>query len=261
MTLLTGKTVREYAAEMPNATRIFEKLKIDYCCGGGRSLEDACALAGVSLDEVARLLEQAAEVAGEMPPGVQSGTLTELIDYILDTHHAFTRDEMERITALAEKVASKHGGNHPELQGVRKLFLKLCDDLRPHMFKEEMVLFPYVKQLEQAAAQGRPAPFAPFGTVGNPVRMMMFEHDTAGDILRALRAATQDYAPPADACISYRTLYEALEGFEKDLHRHIHLENNVLFPRAVELEAAAQAARQGEGSRQLKQEGVPVTAA
>ncbi len=236
MTLCAEKTVREYATETPNATRVFEKLKIDYCCGGGRSLQDACAVAGVPLDEVERLLEQAGDGSGEMPPGVQSGTLAELIDYILDTHHAFTRDEMERITALAEKVVSRHGGNYPELQGVRSLFLKLCDDLRPHMFKEEMILFPYVKQLEQAAAQERPAPYAPFGTVGNPVRMMMFEHDTAGDILRELRATAGDYAPPADACISYRTFYEALEGFEKDLHQHIHLENNVLFPRAVELE-------------------------
>ena len=238
MTLCAEKTVREYATETPNATRVFEKLKIDYCCGGGRSLQDACAVAGVPLDEVERLLEQAGDSSGEMPPGVQSGTLAGLIDYILDTHHAFTRDEMERITALAEKVTSKHGVNHPELEGVRTLFLKLCDDLRPHMFKEEMVLFPYVRRLEQAAAQERPAPYAPFGTVGNPIRMMMSEHDTAGDILRELRALAGGYSPPADACISYRTFYEALEGFEKDLHQHIHLENNVLFPRAVELEAA-----------------------
>ena len=236
MTLCAEKTVREYVTETPNATRVFEKLKIDYCCGGGRSLQDACTAAGIPLDEVERLLEQAEDASVEMPPGVQSGTLAELIDYILDTHHAFTRDEMERITALAEKVASKHGENHPELLGVRALFLQLCDDLRPHMFKEEMILFPYVKQLEAAAAQEFPAPYAPFGTVGNPIRMMMFEHDTAGDILRELRANTDGYAPPADACISYRTLYEALEGFERDLHQHIHLENNVLFPRAVELE-------------------------
>ena len=242
MTLNTTKTVREVALEVPNATRVFEKLRIDYCCGGGRSLADACAAAGVEVGEVERLIQAAAGEQADAPAGLTSGPLSELIDYILEKHHTFTRDEMERITALAEKVASKHGRNHPELQGVRSLFLKLCDDLRPHMFKEEMILFPYVKQLEAAAALGRPAPYAPFGTVGNPVRMMMFEHDTAGDILRELRAATLDYAAPADACISYRTLYEALEGFEKDLHQHIHLENNVLFPRAVELEAAAHAA-------------------
>ena len=236
MTLCAEKTVREYATETPNATRVFEKLKIDYCCGGGRSLSDACAVAGVPLEEVARLLEKAGDASGEMPPGVQSGTLAQLIDYILDTHHAFTRDEMGRITALAEKVATKHGENRPELLTVRELFRRLCDDLRPHMFKEEVVLFPYIRQLEQAAAEGRPAPFAPFGTVRNPVRMMMLEHDTAGEILRELRAASGDYSAPADGCMSYQALYRALEEFEADLHQHIHLENNVLFPRAAELE-------------------------
>jgi regulator of cell morphogenesis and NO signaling len=236
MTLGTDKTVREYAVETPNATRVFEKLKIDYCCGGGRSLGEACAVAGVGLEEVTRLLEQAGDFKGDVPPGLQSGTLAELIDYILDKHHAFTRDEMERITALVEKVSSKHGANHPELLSVGTLFRQLCDDLRPHMFKEEMILFPYVKQLEQAAASNRPAPYAPFGTVGNPIRMMMSEHDTAGDILRELRRASGDYAVPSDACISYQTLYRALEEFEQDLHQHIHLENNLLFPRAVELE-------------------------
>jgi regulator of cell morphogenesis and NO signaling len=238
MTSGADKTVREYAVETPNATRVFEKLKIDYCCGGGRSLGDACAAAGVGVEEVVRLLEQANTFKGDTPGGLQSGTLAELIDHILDKHHAFTRDELERISALAEKVASKHGANHPELLRVRTLFGQLRDDLRPHMFKEEMILFPYVKQMEQSVAAGRPMPYAPFGTVGNPVRVMMSEHDTAGDILRELRATTADYAAPADACISYQTLYRALEELEKDLHQHIHLENNVLFPRAVKLEGA-----------------------
>lgn len=236
MALNTEKTVREYAVETPGATRVFEKLKIDYCCGGGRSLGDACVAAGVDLEEVERLLETAGDQQPEPPAGLQSGTLSELIDYILEKHHTFTRDEMERITALADKVATKHGGNHPELLKVRDLFAQLCEDLRPHMFKEEMVLFPYIKQLEQATAAGRPAPYAPFGTVANPVRMMMLEHDAAGELLRELRAASVDYTAPADGCVSYQTLYRALEEFEADLHQHIHLENNVLFPRAAELE-------------------------
>jgi regulator of cell morphogenesis and NO signaling len=146
---------------------------------------------------------------------------------------------MERITALAEKVTTRHGENHPELPTVRELFQRLCDDLRPHMFKEEMVLFPYIKQLERAAVAGDQAPYAPFGTVANPVRMMMLEHDAAGEILRELRAASGDYTPPADGCMSYQALYRALEEFEADLHQHIHLENNLLFPRAAELERQA----------------------
>ena len=239
----TEKTVREYAVEMPGATRVFEKLKIDYCCGGGRSLSNACAAAGVEVGEVERLLEAAGAATAEMPAGLSSGALSELIDYILEKHHTFTREEMERITALAEKVATKHGGNRPELLTVRALFAQLCEDLRPHMFKEEMILFPYIRQLEEAAAAGRPSPYAPFGTVANPVRMMMFEHDAAGEILRGLRAASGDYTVPADGCISYRTLYGALEEFEADLHQHIHLENNVLFPRAAELEGKTQGVR------------------
>lgn len=244
MTLSTDKTVREYALEMPNATRVFEKLKIDYCCGGGRSIGDACAAAGVGIEDLARLLEQTgtALIPDGLPVEVQSGTLTELIDYIIDKHHVFTREEMDRINALLEKVCSKHGENHPEVVSVRTLFHNLCDDLKPHMFKEEAVLFPYIRAMEQAISRETALPFAPFGTVNNPVRMLMTEHDTAGDILRELRAATTDYAAPADACMSYRALYAALEGFERDLHQHIHLENNILFPRAVEMESMERAA-------------------
>lgn len=241
MTLSTVKTVREYALEMPNATRVFEKLKIDYCCGGGRSIGDACAEAGVEIEEMANLLEQAgtAPIPSGLPVEVQSGTLTQLINYIIDKHHVFTREEMERIDALLEKVCSKHGENHPEVVSVRTLFRRLCDDLKPHMFKEEAVLFPYIKAMEQALSRKTAMPSAPFGTVKNPIRMMMSEHDTAGDILRELRVLTANYAAPADACMSYLSLYDALEGFERDLHQHIHLENNILFPRAVEMESVA----------------------
>jgi regulator of cell morphogenesis and NO signaling len=162
--------------------------------------------------------------------------LAEIIRHTLDTHHVYTREEMERITSLLAKVASKHGENHPELFDLGALFRSLCEDPAPHLLKEEQVLSPYILRLEAAALSGRPAPF---GSVDNPVRRMMSEHDTAGDLLRELRAAARDFRLPADACVSFRALYEALESFEQDLHQHIHLENNLLFPRAVELEAAA----------------------
>jgi regulator of cell morphogenesis and NO signaling len=144
---------------------------------------------------------------------------------------------MNRLEALTGKVIGAHGANHPELIHVGELFHRLCADLRPHMFKEEQVLFPYIMAMEKAAAQNRPNPLTPFGTVNNPVRMMMMEHDMAGEILRELRVLTSDYLAPPNACISYQTLYQALEAFEKDLHQHIHLENNILFPKAVEIEA------------------------
>ncbi len=234
-----NRTVREVALELPQATRVFEKLKIDYCCGGGAALADACAIAGVEVSTLERMLEDAGQTDAQNNAAVnfQKTTLGELITYIIDKHHVYTSDEMTRLEALLEKVITAHGTNHPELLAIRDSFQRLCGDLRPHMFKEEQVLFPYMIAIEKAASQNGPAPFAPFGTVSNPIRMMMMEHDTAGDILRELRSLSSNYTVPADVCISYRTLYQALEAFELDLHQHIHLENNILFPRAVELEA------------------------
>lgn len=241
MTLNTSRTVRELALEMPDATRVFEKLKIDYCCGGGKTLEAACAAAGVEVGDVADLLERAKALRNQGGAGGEflSMPLSELVNHILEKHHTFTKEEMERITALTAKVCAAHGERHPELSRVGALFGKLCDDLRPHMMKEEQVLFPYIVRLEDAVLGNAAPPLAPFGTVNNPVRMMMYEHDTAGELLRELRETTSDYAVPPDACMSYRTLYGALEAFERDLHQHIYLENNILFPRAVELESAA----------------------
>jgi regulator of cell morphogenesis and NO signaling len=236
--ITTGTTVREVAIELPQATRLFETLKIDYCCGGNQPLAQACAAAGVDVDEVMEMLTEVTEEKSAGARDFQSASLPELITHILDTHHVFTKSEMERLEALTPKVIAAHGGNHPELIQLGELFKHLCADLRPHMFKEEQVLFPYLLAMTKAKENNQPGPFAPFGTVNNPVRMMMSEHDTAGQILRELRAITSDYQVPADGCISYRTLYQALEEFEKDLHQHIHLENNILFPKALELENA-----------------------
>ena len=231
-------TVRDVAMELPQSTRLFEKLKIDYCCGGNKPLAEACASAGLDVDNVIALLAQTtpANPNDDNAAAFQNLSVTELITHILDTHHVFTKSEMDRLQSLADKVLSAHGGNHPELIHLDELLTRLCADLKPHMFKEEQVLFPYIVALANAVDQNRAAPFAPFGTVNNPIRMMMREHDTAGDILRELRAVTSDYKVPADACISYQTLYQALEDFEKDLHQHIHLENNILFPKALEME-------------------------
>jgi regulator of cell morphogenesis and NO signaling len=159
-----------------------------------------------------------------------------LIGHITQTHHAFVREESPRILALAAKVAGVHGKNHPELLEVQSKFAALAEELSVHLMKEEQILFPYVTRMEENAQAGEPAPPAMFGTVANPIRMMTQEHDGAGDVLKALRSLSSNYAVPGDACISYRTLYEALQGFEADLHQHIHLENNVLFPRAIAMQ-------------------------
>ena len=234
----SGMTVREVALQLPEATRLFEKLKIDYCCGGSRALSDACASAGVQTADVLRMLDEVAQPAADKTPAFdfQQLSLPELVTHILDKHHVYTKEEMTRLDLLFRKVIAAHGENHPELHHAADLFAHLCGDLTPHMFKEERVLFPYILGLAGAAAANTAVPIPMFGTVVNPVRMMMTEHDTAGDILRELRHLTSDYTPPADGCMSYKTLYQALAAFEADLHQHIHLENNILFPRTIELE-------------------------
>lgn len=240
MTLQSTKTVRELALEIPGATMIFEKLGIDYCCGGGKSLEQACAARDLSAQDVILKLEGEVEKPAALRAEVADFsqlTLTELTAYIVSKHHVFTKQELVRLDALMDKVYSAHGQNHKELLSLQSLFRELSADLSPHMLKEEMVLFPYIARMEEAVRDNQRS-FAPppFMTVRNPVRMMSLEHDTAGDLLRRMHDVSADYAVPADACISYRTLYEALEELERDLHQHIHLENNILFPRAVAME-------------------------
>jgi regulator of cell morphogenesis and NO signaling len=238
MSIEATKTVGELAAEVPNATREFEKLGIDYCCGGSKTLGEACAEAKIPIEEtLARLQAGLTTVQAKPGRAWKNEPLSDLIEHIKSTHHVFVRQECPRIEALAEKVVSKHGANHPELAEVHTMFSALADELAVHLMKEEQVLFPYVVRMEEAALAGEPVPPAMFGTVVNPIRMMMQEHDGAGDALRKLRATTSNYAVPNDACTTYATLYEALLGFEADLHQHIHLENNILFPRAVAMEA------------------------
>jgi regulator of cell morphogenesis and NO signaling len=238
MSLTTAKTVRELALEFPNATRVFEKVGIDYCCGGNKSLEEACATANVSPNEILDSLELAQEESrtSRKERNWQAEPLADVIAHITNTHHKYTREEIARLQPLLDKVCSVHGKNHPELQHIRASFRGLAQELTTHMMKEEMVLFPYIVRMEESVIQREPVLPPPFGSVQNPVAMMMHEHDSAGEALRAMRQLSAGYTPPGDACLSYQTLYKALADFEADLHQHIHLENNILFPRAIELE-------------------------
>jgi regulator of cell morphogenesis and NO signaling len=238
MSAIAEKTVRELATENFAATRVFEKLGIDCCCGGGQSIEQACRTANVRVDEVMKSIEEAGRSTPASPEDRhwQTEPLADLTAYIESRHHQYTREEIARLKLLLEKVCSAHGSNHPELLKMREIFAGLAEELTTHMMKEEMILFPYVIRLENAGSQKTPAPSAPFGTVKNPVAMMVHEHDSAGEALRGLRQASRSYTPPQDACLSYKTLFTALSEFEADLHQHIHLENNILFPRAVEIE-------------------------
>lgn len=234
---LTTKTVREIALEAPLTTKVFENYKIDYCCGGHRPLLDACATSGADAEKVLREINVCLETPAKTElDWVKDAPLGELIEYIVDKHHVYTRYETNNLPSLMAKVADRHGENHPELFELQKLFGALCDDLAPHLLKEELVLFPYIKELEDFQTKNAKVPMSCFGTVRNPVGVMMREHDTAGEILRSMREVSRDYLIHDGACPSYTALLTRLEAFERDLHQHIHLENNVLFPRAIEME-------------------------
>lgn len=239
MPAIIHETVRDLALRVPGATRVFERAGIDYCCGGGQTLEAACAAAGVDGQELIGKLNELelSSPVTELDQMLKEATLEQLIEHIVSKHHVFTADELARLDQLLAKVQSRHGENHPELAKVGHAFCQLRDDLMPHMMKEERILFPYITDMERAHSAGRSIPMPPFGTVSNPIRMMMHEHDVDGALLRDIREASGGFTLPADACMSFRALYEGLEELERDLHQHIHLENNVLFPRAMDMES------------------------
>lgn len=223
----------QIAAAFPPSMRVFEAHGLDYCCGGQRELGEACAAAGFApakvLEEIQRLRSSSLSESKDW----SKGSLTELIKHLLATHHVFTRAELARLTPLMDKVARVHGENHPELNTIRLFFMELSNDLGPHLMKEEQVLFPYMLALDAGQTSA-----SCFGTVANPIRAMLGEHDQVGELLHRIRDLSRDFALPEGACGSYQSLFMGLADLEADLHEHIHLENNVLFPKAVALEDA-----------------------
>ena len=233
-------TVAELAIAMPASLSVFDRLGIDYCCNGAQSVAKACADRGISMEALLALIDSEPRPAGTREWA--GSDMDGIIRFIVDTHHRYTRGAIAMLPALATKVLGVHGERHPELARVAELAKTAADDLMPHMLKEEQILFPYITAVEKALKEGTEAPTPFFGTVKNPVRMMMLEHETVGEILAELRTITNDYALPEGACTSYRLLFERLAELESDLHRHIHLENNILFPRALDAEAKVEVA-------------------
>lgn len=234
------QTVREIALEQPTSIRVFEQYGIDYCCGGRKPLSEACAARSLEVDAVIAALETAAAGA-EKPAGDVTGkSLAGLCAHIVATHHEYVKRELPRLAALAEKVVNRHGPTHPELPVIQVAVARLGEELTQHLGKEEIVLFPYIAKLERALAEGLPRPASCFGTVSNPIAMMTQEHDDAGLLLEVIRIKSRQFTPPDGACPTYHAFYDGLREFEQDLHQHIHLENNVLFPRAIELEASTE---------------------
>lgn len=231
---LTTRTLGELVAEKPGLARVFERFSLDYCCNGGHSLEQACGASNAELAAVEAAIaefEQAAEPCDE--PDCASMTLTELVDHLEATHHKYLRLNLPELDALVEKVFRAHGRAHQWLTDFRRVYKDLCMELSAHLDKEEMVLFPMIRELETATA----APSFHCGSVGNPIHVMEMEHDGAGMALKKMRQLTSDYAAPADTCASFQSLMQRVEELEYDIHRHIHKENSILHPKAKAREA------------------------
>ncbi|HLW81457.1 MAG TPA: iron-sulfur cluster repair di-iron protein [Candidatus Acidoferrales bacterium] len=239
MNFTSETKVKDIALSNPASRQVLEDAGLDYCCGGGKSLHEACLHADASPEEILSRLRENAQDTDPADLNWMAVSLCELTRHIREKHHRYVREAIPRTQALSDKVTAKHGKNHTELEDIRKLFVEVGREMIVHMQKEEQILFPYIDALERAVNAHGPVEPPFFQTVRNPIHMMMKEHDAAGELVRQIRSLTADYTAPADACTSSKALYEALKEFEADLHQHIHLENNILFPRAVEMEAAA----------------------
>ena len=233
---LERDTVGDIVAADYRAAGIFERFGIDFCCGGRRTLADACHDASADPAEVLRAVDA-------LPPlqvdddDVTRWPIVRLLDHIVEVHHTYVRSALPRISGYLAKLEEVHGARHPELARVGTIFDRVRVELEQHLLKEEQVLFPYMRDLAEHAETACGTLQSPFGTVQNPIRMMEHEHQDVGDAVHEIRALTDGYTPPADGCTTYRVGLAELEQFERDLHRHVHLENNVLFPKAIELEA------------------------
>ncbi len=238
-TFESDTTLAAMVSANPELASRFDALGLDYCCGGQRRLTDAVSAAGLDLAAVTAELEAVAPRAAANADPEWVG-MDGLVDHLEATHHAYLNEALPRLEALADKVNIVHGANHPELVTVRRLVHELRADLEPHLLKEEQVLFPMIRELATAID----APTFHCGSLVNPIRVMLSEHDTVGELLASLRDATDQYQVPDDACGSYHALYAGLAELEADTHLHVHKENNELFPMVIEIERSMTVAAQ-----------------
>lgn len=237
-------TVRDLVGRYPQTRPVFEKHGIDYCCGGAVSLADAAAKHGLKLSALLMELKTALQAAPAKAAATErdwyAATLSELSANIVAKHHGYMKTALPRLRVLVTTVLNAHGEHHGDvLRPLQELFNALDAELSSHLMKEEQVLFPYLTALESHVREAAPLPQACFGSARHPIQQMEHEHESAGRVLAKLREVTRDYALPADACPTFAALYEELQRMEADLHQHIHLENNILFPRAIALESQA----------------------
>ena len=236
MNELLNKTLAQIVTANHQAATVFEKYHLDFCCKGKRPLSQAITEKHLSAEEVVQELNEVISKSANKDAALLNYiTLTQLCDYIVATHHAYVRQSSEQILFYLEKIANKHGQCHPELLEILKLFSAIKEEMSDHMFKEENILFPRIKELEKHDTENSPLALPASGYIEAPITVMEHEHDHAGSILEKIREKTNNYTPPADACTTYNVAFASLQAFEVDLHQHVHMENNILFPRAVDM--------------------------
>ncbi|HET8827752.1 MAG TPA: iron-sulfur cluster repair di-iron protein, partial [Pelobium sp.] len=233
--LNADQTIGEMVTKDFRKAQVFKKFGIDFCCGGKKTLKEVCDKKGIDTKLVEKELDRFKESENSYF-NFDQWELDFLIDYIVKTHHKYVKESLPFMSELSEKVARVHGGSHPELLELATIFNSLNRDLELHLMKEENILFPYIKELVLAKKEGRTLATAPFGKVNHPTQMMETEHEQAGENMEAIRKLTNDFELPFDACNSYQILFKKLAEFENDLFNHVHLENNILFPKAITLE-------------------------
>jgi len=237
-TSLSERRLADIVQADGRAAAVLESHGLDFCCGGKRTLEEACRERGVPMGGVEAQLAALGVPADDdrLPPELAEAD--RLTRHIVDTHHRYVRESIPVVTRWLDRLVERHGGRHPELAEARTLFLTLADDMTSHMAKEETLLFPAIDELAREVRVGGHLPAGPFATILHPVRVMEDDHQQAAELLARLREVTHGYQTPADGCATYRSCYAELERFEQDLHRHVHLENHILFPKALEMERA-----------------------
>ena len=235
MTTLQDKTVADVVTENIKAAHVFKKYGIDFCCGGGVSIKKACEKAEIDpvLVETEILnLENIKDRALDF----NSWKLDFLTDHIINVLHGYVEESSPLLLQYSQRVNHVHGHHYTELAEIESLVKQVVQELAAHMKKEELILFPFIKKLVKAEREGTEVPPIHFGTVENPIKMMEAEHEEAGEILRKIAKLSNNFTPPQGACNTYKAFYSKLEEFEQDLHQHVHLENNILFPKALKLE-------------------------
>lgn len=230
------ETIGEIVAKDFRKAQVFKKFGIDFCCGGKKTVAEVCSKKGLDPEQVQQELSALDAIEGPHNRDFQKWEAGFLSDYIINTHHQYIKDNTPFILELAQKVARVHGQYHPETVKVAEVFSRVGQDMMLHMMKEEKILFPFIKELANTYNAGGILEPASFGKVSGPIQLMESEHEQAGEEMEIIRQLTSGYQLPSDACNSYTILYKKLEEYENDLHEHVHLENNILFPKAIELE-------------------------